>query len=194
MFTAWELESTDSGQTTTYYWLANEGKLPVAEISNSGKLTWTLVPAIPIADFSHNPLGGGDVEFTNLSINSPSYTWDFGDSSPQSSDVHPVHTYLTNGTFNVCLTATNVSGTDAICHDVMISTVTSLVENNQAGRLMVYPNPSEGYFVFESEAKMKSISISSVIGEKVWYEEIEFVLLSIRPNPFARGSVFLLYC
>jgi hypothetical protein len=46
-FAPWTLSSSETNTTVSYYWLAKEGKLPVAEISNSGRLTWTLTPPLP---------------------------------------------------------------------------------------------------------------------------------------------------
>jgi PKD repeat protein len=50
------------------------------------------------------------VSFTDNSTNSPtSWLWDFGDGST-SSERDPVHTYKTEGTYTVTLTATGASG------------------------------------------------------------------------------------
>jgi len=46
-FAPWTLYSSETNTTVSYYWLSKEGKLPVAEISNSGRLTWTLTPPLP---------------------------------------------------------------------------------------------------------------------------------------------------
>ncbi len=52
---------------------------------------------------------GDSITFTNTSTGSTplSYSWDFGDGSPASTDVSPVHTYLTAGDYTVTLTARN---------------------------------------------------------------------------------------
>ncbi len=47
------------------------------------------------------------VNFSNGSNNATSYTWDFGDGSPQSNAVAPTHTYTTVGTFTARLVAYN---------------------------------------------------------------------------------------
>jgi PKD repeat protein len=64
-------------------------------------------------DFSGTPTSGSaplNVSFTDNSTNSPtSWLWDFGDGST-SSERDPVHTYKTEGTYTVTLTATGASG------------------------------------------------------------------------------------
>ncbi|MDF1544221.1 MAG: PKD domain-containing protein [bacterium] len=69
----------------------------------------------PVADFSGTPTSGFyplNVNFTDLSTNSPtSWTWDFGDTGNSTSQ-NPSHTYTAAGTYTVTLTATNAFGSD----------------------------------------------------------------------------------
>lgn len=51
----------------------------------------------------------GRVTFTNASTNANSNLWDFGDGSPTSSAVNPVHTYAAPGTYQVRLVVSNNS-------------------------------------------------------------------------------------
>ncbi|MEZ4940770.1 MAG: PKD domain-containing protein [Saprospiraceae bacterium] len=64
---------------------------------------------------------GSTVGFTNNSTNSASYLWDFGDSNT-STEQNPSHTYLTDGTYTVTLTATNPCGTSTYTETVTIVT------------------------------------------------------------------------
>ena len=74
----------------------------------------------PTAGFDIDNQGEGVVVFANTSTESPtSYLWDFGDGTT-SSEVNPTHTYTQNGTYHVCLTATNAGGENTICKDVVI--------------------------------------------------------------------------
>ena len=58
--------------------------------------------------------------FVNLSINADSYFWEFGDGNT-SNQVDPVHTYATDGLYDVTLTATN--GCGEIDYTVVIDVV-----------------------------------------------------------------------
>jgi len=75
----------------------------------------------PVADYSYDATNDPQVSFTDLSTNSPgSWLWDFDDGNT-SSQKNPVHTYLNNGSYNVCLTSTNSGGSDSVCKTVTIS-------------------------------------------------------------------------
>ncbi|MDF1672143.1 MAG: PKD domain-containing protein [Vicingaceae bacterium] len=77
----------------------------------------TAIPAsnVPVADFSGTPTilcEGNTVTFTDQSTNSPTvWSWSFPGGNPATSTAqNPTITYNTAGTYNVTLTATNVSG------------------------------------------------------------------------------------
>ena len=69
----------------------------------------------PVADFSATPTNGPaplNVNFTDLSTNTPSaWAWTFGDGGTSSAQ-NPSHTYVGAGTYTVSLTATNSFGSD----------------------------------------------------------------------------------
>lgn len=71
-------------------------------------------PILPVADFSQNITGGTvplSVQFTDLSQNATSRSWDFkSDGKIDSSEENPVHTYTTPGIYTVNLTASNENG------------------------------------------------------------------------------------
>ena len=64
--------------------------------------------ATPEPDFSFN-VSGTIASFFNLSTNANLYFWDFGDGT-FSTQTDPVHDYLTDGVYEVTLTATNDCG------------------------------------------------------------------------------------
>ena len=70
-------------------------------------------PAVPTAVFSADTTAGVaplTVQFTDESTGSPTlWAWDFGDSST-STQKNPSHTYNSEGTYTVSLTATNAGG------------------------------------------------------------------------------------
>ena len=69
----------------------------------------------PVADFVGNPTSGTpgtNVQFTDLSTNTPtSWAWTFGDGGTATSQ-NPAHTYANVGLYTVTLTATNGTGSD----------------------------------------------------------------------------------
>jgi len=78
---------------------------------------WVFAPPVPVADFSATPVSGDNdliVTFTDLSTNGPtSWAWTFGDATTSTLQ-NPVKTYMTPGTYNVSLTATNGAGSNSI--------------------------------------------------------------------------------
>jgi PKD repeat protein len=87
--------------------------------NTSTQSTWinvSYVPTPPVADFNATPVFGlhPTVIFTDNSTNTPtSWLWDFGDGDATNNTAqNPVHHYLTNGTYNVSLRATNEGGSD----------------------------------------------------------------------------------
>jgi PKD repeat protein len=81
----------------------------------------------PIVDFSSNKTYtcDGVIQFNDLSSNGPyAWYWVFGDGATAISQ-NPVHTYSTNGIYDVTLIATNLFGTDTLIK-------TQLIEVNTA--------------------------------------------------------------
>lgn len=69
---------------------------------------------------------GGTVQFSNASVNAQSYTWDFGDNTPNSSLAAPSHTYNKAGTFTVRMIAYN----KYICKTLDTAYLTVTVDSN----------------------------------------------------------------
>jgi len=70
----------------------------------------------PVVDFTADTIVtcNGTINFTDLSLNSPtSWIWDFGDGFTSTSQ-NPTHFYDTTGTFSVSLKATNGFGNDSL--------------------------------------------------------------------------------
>ena len=79
------------------------------------QIDWTEPSIPPNAQFNASTLFtcSGLICFTDLSTNSPTqWLWDFGDGATDNT-ANPCHTYTSNGTFTVTLTATNAFGSDS---------------------------------------------------------------------------------
>ena len=70
---------------------------------------YIVVEDVPSSDFTATLANGSTVTFSNNSDNADSYLWDFGDGNT-STDMEPVHSYATPGSYTVSLTAINNCG------------------------------------------------------------------------------------
>lgn len=125
-FSSWATADRIFDTVVTYTYLAIESKGPLVTLGLNdqgvvNRVTYSLTPPAPVANFTYNNPYGGLVQFINQSVNSPTtYAWTFGDGGTSSAQ-NPTHTYATNGTYNVCLTVTNVSGTNTYCQNVVVT-------------------------------------------------------------------------
>lgn len=75
-----------------------------------GTYDFTVELMPPVSSFSYSA-ADLTVDFTDMSSNSPNaWDWDFGDGN-SSTNQNPSHTYAADGTYNVCLTASNIEAT-----------------------------------------------------------------------------------
>jgi PKD repeat protein len=64
------------------------------------------------------------ITFTDASVGSNvTWQWDFGDGSPVTTLQNPSHTYTTPGTYNACLTTSDINGVPCVtCQSIVVST------------------------------------------------------------------------
>lgn len=137
-----------TGDTMGFYWDFGDGYTstavnPIHTYLNSGtyniSLSLTNLPGClgtysinlfitvdpkPVADFSCNPeiasLNFAQINFTDMSLNSAQWLWDFGDSSTATSQ-HTSHTYKHVGYFQIWLYISSQSGcSDSTMHEILI--------------------------------------------------------------------------
>ncbi len=121
----WNYDDGNTSTTTGSHLYALAGTYNVtltastANCSDDTTISVTVSPG-PIANFSTATLDGcGSLAaaFVNTTTGTPSYSWNFGDGSPNSTSANPTHTYSVAGTFSVTLIASQ--GT---CADTLIRT------------------------------------------------------------------------
>ena len=110
----WLLDGEVFNPLFTHVTTADSGKLLQYRVSVecgiiTGEGATITVNAIPVADFSTEVTGNGEITFTDASTNAASWSWNFGDSQT-STEQNPVHTYAQEGTFDVTLTVTTTAG------------------------------------------------------------------------------------
>lgn len=140
---------------------------------NSDTATRTvIVCTTPVADFSWSfPQFPSRPLFSSAeSQNQPtSFSWTFGDGGG-SSLPSPSRQYVANGTYNVCLTASNACGTSAqVCKQVVITGV-GINDIEFAEQINVFPNPANDkvFVKIESDVtEQMTVSLVDMLGKQV---------------------------
>lgn len=153
-FGFWTTVSNTTNTTTRYTYITREAKGSVINFNyDTGNvlqsIQWSMTPPnAPIADFTFVNGANGLVTFTDASDNYPtSWAWTFGDGGTSTSQ-NPTHTYATNGTYTVCLTATNAGGSSTqVCKQVTVSNapvtpVANFTSVNPSGGLVNFTDQS----------------------------------------------------
>jgi PKD repeat protein len=98
----------------------------------------TVINSVSV-DFSADPLLGSAplvVQFTDLSLGGPtSWDWDFGDSSPHSTDQNPSHTYTVAGVYTVSLSINSGALTETKVDYITVNLSADFIALTRAGRL-----------------------------------------------------------
>lgn len=99
---------------------------------------------VPLAEFRVRSDSTLTVRFIDRSAYEPeTWYWTFGDGGT-STAIHPIHSYASAGTYEVCLTVSNTYGSDTYCRTITLGTVATDDIRAQA-QVMVFPNPATEY-------------------------------------------------
>lgn len=80
--------------------------------------------------------------FRNLSYFEPEvFNWDFGNGDSSPLEDPAAITYLADGTYTICLTASNSYGSDEYCQTITVGDSVVQVDHIEDGAPTVYPNP-----------------------------------------------------
>jgi hypothetical protein len=112
--------------------------------------TWHLNPVQPQSSFTFSQ-NGNNVSFTNTSLNARNYEWNFGDGNTAST-IHPSHTYLAPGVYNVQLIASLRCWPDTINQTLSIGPNTIKETSLDADYLQIVPS-QQGFAVKNTGAE-----------------------------------------
>lgn len=156
--------------------------------------TITIEPFVvePDADFTWT--GSGTVAwFNNMSAEDPDfssdYLWEFDDNGATSTQRDPVYAFTQMGSFDVCLYASNVVGSDSICKNLIVP-ITGLDQGIQSD-LKVFPNPGSGIFMLENSDQMPlDLRVFDIEGLEIRSFAINQGISSIDLNGLEPGLYF----
>jgi len=118
----------------------------------------SIVP--PTANFSYDISADPTVQFSDLSSNTPTqWLWDFDYNNATSNQNNPTYTYpAVGGTYNVCLTATNIYGTSTPNCQAIVLSVIGIDPAFASEDIKIYPNP----MIDNARIEMSSFNSSDV--------------------------------
>jgi hypothetical protein len=133
----------------------------------------------PTAGFNFTVGGAGlDYDFTSTSTGATSYSWNFGDGSPVSTQQNPSHTYAP-GSYTVTLIATNGCGSDTTTQSVTVVGLSNFAD----GTVKVFPNPNNGKFHVTFDlgvAEEVTLTVTNLTGQEVYVQNLGLVSGSVR--------------
>ncbi|MCB0844440.1 MAG: PKD domain-containing protein, partial [Bacteroidetes bacterium] len=141
------------GPHTVVYTIGGTKTISLTVTNSEGanvKSTMITVDSLPVADYSYSLSGGFQTyAFTNNSLAGVTYNWDFGDGN-LSGDKNPVHTFTTNGSYDVTLVIENSCGKDTMIQTIDITNV-GISQALSGVTVRVFPNPNKGVFQLQIE-------------------------------------------
>ena len=180
----------------SYLWNTNATTQTIA-VTDSGTYTVTVttpyncvntedkhvafLPSPRVEGFNFIPLfyeDLGKVKFSPLNpTNVQSYEWDFGDGSPVSTQVNPMHIYALAGDYQVRLRVFNGCGDYDISLPINVDLTTGIVTlGKDAAEVTLYPNPSSSHITIDNKSshiRMEQVTVYNALGAVVYHRKAD---------------------
>ena len=198
-FFAWHSNVTANSPvtniTTEYSYVAKETKGAVVSFTydsagNMKNAQYSLIPpAPPVAGFSSVNGNAGLVTFTDTSAGYPNrYYWNFGDGDT-SNVANPTHTYTANGTYYVCETVYNPSGSNTVCDSVHVTSVVvhlPPVANNDSATVHQPNSTTINVTANDNSPSSDAFCVTAVYGG-LYFSVSNCTTVAFNPNPGYTG-------
>ena len=181
--------------TTEYSYVAKETKGAVVSFTydsagNMKNAQYSLIPpAPPIAGFSSVNGSAGLVTFTDTSEGFPTrYHWNFGDGDTANT-ANPTHTYAADGTYYVCETVYNASGSNTVCDSVHVSSVVvhlRPVANNDSATVHQPNSTTINVTANDYSPSSDAFCVTAVYGG-LYFSVSNCTTVAFNPNPSYTG-------
>ena len=168
-----------AGRTGTYTFSDTGKFVIIAKYSNKCKgcdtqtnstftVTCKPTPCAAKASFNVDSVASnGKMYVKNTSTGAKSYVWNFGDSTAASKDKTPVHQFSASGSYKVCLTAYDSTGTcsTTYCYTVKVIRTRSNKSNSDGSIGSSYPNPADAGFYIKLGSEKSNYVVYSSTGQ-----------------------------
>jgi PKD repeat protein len=151
--------------------------------------------AAPTASFTH-----AEVDLS-ASFNTPNgedqlntLTWDFGDDTIKTGTGSGIiHTYAQAGTYYVCLTVSNLAGSDTYCDSVTVTEpVAGISKINNNNLMKIFPNPSAGKInIVLNKNEGAHLVVTNTIGTVLLEDKIDNAQHQINLEDLSNGIYFV---
>ncbi len=142
---------------------------------NSPAIQIQALDSLPAAAFSYTT-SGGQITFSNLSVNGNLYAWSFGDGSPVVLADSSSHVYAANGSYQVSLIAYNDCGSDTAVQTIMMGSVS--IADVLTSQIQLFPNPNQGQFYLQfGELTLHDVKVEilDLQGRKVYENRLGLI-------------------
>ncbi len=163
-------------EIVTNQYVCKDSSTKSVTVMNGLNVNLTLVQDIsnPLLWNVYDTITGGTAPFT--------YLWNFGDGNTSTLQ-YPSHTYSVSGHYAISLTVTDANGCISSVDDstyrissagiiqyvIVVDPLVTATQNLQfTNDISIFPNPSNGSFIFNCTVSKGELEIYNVMGEKVY--------------------------
>jgi len=152
----------------------------------------TKVETSPVAAFTFQEVGDGQVHFNNQVQFPGTYLWQFGDGNSSLLN-NPTHIYTQNGNYLVSLIVQNDCGSDTTGKWIEVSTVGFETISPDDASILIYPNPFQNYFTITGLQSnlLTGIQLFDMQGRLLFSQETFDSTYQVHTDSFTSG-VYLL--
>jgi len=152
--------------------------------SASQNFTLSVANGATTASFNQTTTGL-TFSFINTSVNGVSYEWDFGDGIT-STQTNPIHTYATDGSYNVCLTAVGVCNNQTTCEAANAISLGAAMLSHQD--VYIFPNPVSTELIIQiPKEQAHMFQLHNAAGQLVFTAPLTGFRTSVRLDHIATG-------
>ncbi|TXF89272.1 PKD domain-containing protein [Neolewinella aurantiaca] len=151
---------------------------------------------LPIAYYriDRSPEDTLSFSFQDLSFYEPmNWSWTFGDGG-SSNDRYPIHSYISTGIYEVCLTVSNDLGSDTHCRTIELGPVG--VEDQSTLIFTTFPNPVQDVLVLDSGDYMPlngRFKLYDAAGREVFSQQVLYRQASFNLSNLSAGIYYYSY-